>query len=47
MAIGDRIIAVHGEDVSYMNVAKLTTIMSRKSDSLTLGNELLDQNHVL
>jgi len=32
IAIGDRIIAVDGEDVSYMNVAELTTIMSRKSD---------------
>lgn len=30
--IGDRIIAVDGEDVSCMNVAELTTIMTRKSD---------------
>mmetsp|Transcript_23757 Transcript_23757/g.34040 ORF Transcript_23757/g.34040 Transcript_23757/m.34040 type:complete len:814 (-) Transcript_23757:101-2542(-) len=32
MSIGDRIVAVDGEDVSLMNVAELTTIMTRKSD---------------
>jgi C-terminal processing protease CtpA/Prc len=32
MGIGDRIIAVDGEDVSHINVAELTTIMTRKSD---------------
>jgi len=32
IAIGDRITAVDGEDVSHMNVAELTTIMTRKSD---------------